>query len=53
MTKHTVGQIFDYETAIKALEITETEIINSSALPIYVKVDGEPIIVEANSSYKF
>ena len=48
----TVGNIFDYEDAIKALEITDTEIVNNSALTIYIKIDGAPVTVEPKSSHK-
>ena len=47
-----VAEIFDYEDAIAALVITDDEVINSSALDLYVKVDAEPIIIKANSAYK-
>ena len=49
----TVGKIFDYEDAIKSIVITDKEINNPSGLPVYIKVDGNPLIIEANSSYKF
>ena len=48
----TIGQIFDYEYAIKALVITDTEIINRSALTLYLKVDGERITMAPNSIYR-
>ena len=47
-----VAEIFDYEDAISSLTVTDDEIINSSALDLYVKVDGEKVIVKANSTYK-
>ena len=48
----TIGQIFDYEDAIKALVITDTEIINRSALTLYLKVDGERITVAPRATYQ-
>ena len=48
----TVGQIFDYEDAIKALVITDTEIVNSSLLTMYIKIDGTPVTVAPKSIYK-
>ena len=46
-----VGEIFDYEDAVKALKITETEIRNDSSVDLYVKIDGEPALITANSVY--
>ena len=48
----TVGEIFDYEDAIGALEITDSEIINPSSLTVYLKIDGSPVTVAPKSSYK-
>lgn len=48
----TIGVIFDYEDAIKALVITDTEIINRSALTLYLKVDGERITVAPRATYQ-
>ena len=36
----TVSEIFEYEDAVKALVITDTEIINSSDREIYIKAHG-------------
>ena len=49
----TVGEIFDYEDAINALVVTDDEIVNNSSLDMYIKLDGENIIVKANSTYTF
>ena len=46
-----VGEIFDYEDAVKALVITDTEIKNDSPIDLYVKIDGEPALIKANSVY--
>ncbi|MBQ9806560.1 MAG: hypothetical protein IJW49_08665 [Clostridia bacterium] len=46
-----VGEIFDYEDAVKALVITENEIKNDSPIDLYVKIDGEPTLIKANSVY--
>jgi len=35
-----VGEIFDYEEAVKMLEIRDSGIYNPSSLPIYIKIDG-------------
>ena len=48
----TIGDIFDYEDAIKALKITDDEIVNNSSLTVYLKVDGEKITVAPRSTYK-
>ncbi len=47
----TVGDIFDYEDAISALTITDTEIKNDSKLKMYVKIDGKPVVIEPKSTY--
>jgi len=49
----TVSEIFDYEDAILSARITDTEIINNSNLTLYVKVNGNPVTVAPNSSYKY
>ena len=45
-----VDDIFDYEDAIKALVVEEGKVVNNSNLPIYLKMDEEYLIIEANSS---
>ena len=47
----TVRDIFEYEDAVKALKITETEIFNPSDITLYVKVDGKRIILRPRSGY--
>ncbi len=42
----TVGEIFDYEDAVKALTVTDDSISNQSELTVYLKIDGKPITVE-------
>ena len=44
-----VAEIFDYEDAIAALEVTDDKIKNDSELDLYVTVDGERMIVKAHS----
>lgn len=44
-----VDTIFEYEDAIKALDITDDGLINKSEYDLYVKVDGRKIIVPAAS----
>jgi peptidoglycan/xylan/chitin deacetylase (PgdA/CDA1 family) len=36
-----VGDILDYEDAVKALTVTDTEIRNDSDVDLYIKIDGE------------
>lgn len=44
-----VGEILDYEDAVKAIEITENEIFNPSSIDLYIQIDGERQILPANS----
>jgi len=46
----TVGEIFDYEDAIKAATVTEDGITNNSSLTLYITVDGERKTVAPNST---
>ncbi len=48
----TVGDIFDTEDAINAALVTKNEIVNNSSRDLYIKVDGEKLIVKANGSLK-
>lgn len=41
----TVGEIFDYEEAVKSLVISSDGIYNPSSLPIYIKIDGRRVIL--------
>lgn len=45
-----VGDIFSYEDAVKALRVTDTEIENPSDIPVYVTVDGNPLIITAKTT---
>lgn len=45
----TVGDIFAYEDAIARIEITDTVLKNPTDLPLYIKIEGERILVPANS----
>ena len=45
-----VGDIFDYEDAVKALRITDTEVTNDSEIDLYITVDGKRRILCAHSS---
>ena len=45
-----VGEIMDYEDAVKAVTVTETEIKNPSNIDLYIKIDGEKTILPANGS---
>ena len=44
-----VGEILDYEDAVKAVVVTDSEIKNPSSVDLYIKIDGEPKILSANS----
>jgi len=48
-----VGDIFDYEDAVKALRITENEITNDSEIDLYIKIDGVKKMLCAHSSITF
>ena len=44
-------QIFEYEDAIKALEISEEKIVNPSPVTVYITVNNEKVIIPAMSAY--
>ena len=44
-----VGEILDYEDAVKAVVVNDSEIVNPSNIDLYIKIDGEPKILPANS----
>lgn len=46
-----VGDIFAYEDAVKSLVITENEIANPSDIPVYIKINGEPLIITATTKF--
>ena len=48
----TVGEIFAYEDAINALQITDEAIVNKSSLPLYVKIDGTPVIITVGETLR-
>ncbi len=47
-----VRDIMAQEDAIKAAEVTDNEIINNSALPLYAKIDGKKQIIPPKTAYK-
>lgn len=47
----TVGDIFDYEDAIADLTVTDERIVNDSQLTLYIKVDGNPVVIAPASEY--
>ena len=47
-----VGEIFDYEDAVRSVEISGTQIRNPSAIDLYIKVNGERMILPAGSSLR-
>ena len=48
-----VGEIFDYEDAVKAIEITEEKIVNPSPIDLFIKIDGKRFTLAANSEIVF
>lgn len=44
-----VGDIFDYDEAVSGIVITEEKVVNGSDLAVYLKVDGECVILEPHS----
>ena len=47
-----VGDIFDYEDAVKSIVVTETEIKNDSDIDLYITLDGKKKILCAHSIIK-
>lgn len=47
-----VGDIFAYEDAVKSLKITDTEITNEADITLYVKIDGERVVLPPKSTLK-
>ena len=47
----TVRDIFEYEDAVNAAEITDTAIINNSDKDLYAKIGNEKITIPAHTSY--
>ena len=47
-----MGDIFDYEDALKEVEITETEVRNNSDIDLYIKIDGKKKILCAHSAIR-
>ncbi len=45
-------QIFEYEDAVEALVYESGSLINESDINLYVSLNGEKVIIPANSSYK-
>ena len=48
-----VGELFDYEDAVKGLEITEGGVYNPSEVDLYIRVDGENVILKAGEKLEF
>ena len=42
-----VGDLFDYEDAVKSVVVTEKSIKNPSPIDLYIKVEGEPLKLPA------
>ena len=47
----TVEEIFDYEEALAALEITDGVIKNPSSVKVYLELDGKAVSIDAGGSY--
>lgn len=47
-----MGDIFDYEDAVKAVKVTEREIQNDSNIDLYIKINGKKKILCAYSAIK-
>lgn len=47
-----VGDIFDYEDAVKSVVVTDTEVKNPSNVDLSIKVDGKPVILPKKGSIK-
>lgn len=48
-----VEDIFDYEEAVFALEISDTEIRNPSTLTVYFELDGKVVTLKSKETYSF
>ena len=48
----TVGEIFDYEDAVRALKVGEAAIANDSDLTLYAKIDGKRVTLAPHSVYR-
>ena len=46
------GEIFDYADAVASLEIGDGEITNPSEIDVYVKIDGERIVIKAKRTIR-
>jgi hypothetical protein len=46
-----VGEIFDYEDANRALIVTDEYVENPSEVTLYIKVDGERIVLDPHEKY--
>ena len=46
-----VGDVFDYEEALAMLEVTDEEIKNTSAVTVYLEVDGEKLKLLPGEGY--
>ena len=49
----TVGEIFDYDEAVKMLDISDGRVLNRSELTVYVKIDDEQVALEPGAEFKF
>lgn len=45
-----MGDVFDYEDAVKALTVTEDSVLNPSPIDLYLTVDGERHVLRAHST---
>jgi len=49
----TIRDIFEYEDAVKTLEISEEKIVNGSDIDVFVTINNVKTIIPANSEYIF
>ena len=46
-----VGEIFDYEDAVKSARVSGTAVSNPSKLDLYAEIDGEKVVIPAGGTY--
>jgi len=47
------GELFDYEDAVNQLVITDTAVTNPSKIDLYIRADGENVILKAGETLRF
>ena len=46
-------EIFEYADAVKCIEISDEKISNPTSIRLYIKIDGERVVLDAHSEYEF